>query len=127
MCEAHRVLSLRRELAGTGDTKIRCLILNLVFFVDGIRKTLRSRDSSVCNALGYELDGQNSILGRGRAFLSTISVLTGAGAHPDTIEWVPGAISLEVKRPRREADHSLLFSAEIKNGGTIPPLPHMFS
>jgi hypothetical protein len=30
-----------------------------------------------------------------------------------------------VKREWREADHSPLSSAEVKNGGIIPPLPHM--
>jgi hypothetical protein len=31
-----------------------------------------------------------------------------------------------LKRPGREADHSSPSSAEIKNGGVIPPLPHVF-
>jgi hypothetical protein len=31
------------------------------------------------------------------------------------IQWVPGALSLEVKRPVREADHSPPSSAEVKN------------
>jgi hypothetical protein len=31
------------------------------------------------------------------------------------IQWVPGAFSPEVKRPGREADHSLPSSAEVKN------------
>jgi hypothetical protein len=40
------------------------------------------------------------------------------------IQWVPGAVSLGVMRPGRESDHSLSSSsAEVKNGGTIPPLP----
>jgi hypothetical protein len=30
-----------------------------------------------------------------------------------------------VKRPMREADHSPPTSAEVKNDGAIPPLPHM--
>jgi hypothetical protein len=33
--------------------------------------------------------------------------------HPP-IQWVPGALSLEVKRPEREADHSPPSSAEVK-------------
>jgi hypothetical protein len=37
------------------------------------------------------------------------------------IQWVPGALSLGVKRPRREANHSPLSSTEVKNGGAIPP------
>jgi hypothetical protein len=32
-----------------------------------------------------------------------------------------------VKRPGREADHAPPYSAEVKNGGTIIPLPHMSS
>jgi hypothetical protein len=30
-------------------------------------------------------------------------------------QWVPRALSTEVKRPGREADHSSLFNAEVKN------------
>jgi hypothetical protein len=30
--------------------------------------------------------------------------------------WIPGALSLWVKRPGREADHSRPSSAEVKNG-----------
>jgi hypothetical protein len=33
------------------------------------------------------------------------------------------AVSLGVKGQGREADHSLPSSAEVKNGGAIPPLP----
>jgi hypothetical protein len=39
------------------------------------------------------------------------------------IYWVQGAISQGVKRPGRQADHSPPSSAEVKNGGAIPPLP----
>jgi hypothetical protein len=38
------------------------------------------------------------------------------------------ALSLEVKAAKgRETDHSLPSSSEVKNGGAIPPLPHMSS
>jgi hypothetical protein len=33
---------------------------------------------------------------------------------------------LEVKRPVREAKHSPSSSAKVKNGGAIPPVPHVF-
>jgi hypothetical protein len=33
-----------------------------------------------------------------------------------------GVISLEEKQQGREADHSLLYSAEVKNGGAVSPL-----
>jgi hypothetical protein len=41
-------------------------------------------------------------------------VQNGSGAHPAPIQWVPGALSLGVKRPGREADHSPPSSAEAK-------------
>jgi hypothetical protein len=37
------------------------------------------------------------------------------------------AVSPEVKLQEREANHSPPFGDENKNGGAIPPLPHMFS
>jgi hypothetical protein len=43
------------------------------------------------------------------------------------IRWLPGTLSQEVKRPGNEADHFFPSSAEVKNDGAIPPLPHTFS
>jgi hypothetical protein len=43
------------------------------------------------------------------------------------IQWVPGALSLEVRRPGREDDHSPPRSAEVKNGGAISPHPNIYS
>jgi hypothetical protein len=43
------------------------------------------------------------------------------------IQWVPGAIPTELKRLGLEADHSPPSSAEVKNGGSIPPLHHITS
>jgi hypothetical protein len=41
------------------------------------------------------------------------------------IQWVrEGSLSLEVKQPGRETDHSLPSSATVKNGGAISPLTH---
>jgi hypothetical protein len=37
------------------------------------------------------------------------------GPTQPPIQWVPGALSLGVKRPEREADHSPPSSAEVKN------------
>jgi hypothetical protein len=42
--------------------------------------------------------------------------------HPPG-QWVPGVLSPRVLRPGREADHSRLSNAEVKNFGTILPLP----
>jgi hypothetical protein len=43
------------------------------------------------------------------------------------IRWGPKADYLRVTRPGREADHSPPSSAEVKNGGAVPPLLHMSS
>jgi hypothetical protein len=66
--------------------------------------------------MGYWLDGRGSISGRERDF----SVLH---AQP-RIQWVSGALFLEVKRPECGADHPPPSSVEVKNGRT--PLPHIF-
>jgi hypothetical protein len=39
-----------------------------------------------------------------------------------SVQWVPGAVSLGVRRQECVADHSPLSSVEVKNGGAIPPL-----
>jgi len=39
---------------------------------------------------------------------------TALGLTQPPIQWVPGALSLRVKRPTREADHLPLTSAEVK-------------
>jgi hypothetical protein len=39
------------------------------------------------------------------------------------IQWVPGALCLQVKRPGREADHSPPSSAEVKNAWSYSSTP----
>jgi hypothetical protein len=86
---------------------------------------IRSRDSSVGIATGYGLDGRGSIIGRGKIFLfSTVTSTALEPTHPP-IQCVPEALSPGVKRPGR--DHSPPSSAEVKNGGAMPPFPHMSS
>jgi hypothetical protein len=78
---------------------------------------LKSRDSSVGIALGYGLDDRGSRVrfpaGAGNFFLTTTS-RTALGPTQSHIQWVPGALSLEVKRLGREADHSPPSSAGVK-------------
>jgi hypothetical protein len=64
---------------------------------------LRSRDSVVSIATGYGLEPS-----RVKNFLFSM-----ASTQPP-IQWVLGALSLGVKRPRSEADHSPPASAEVK-------------
>jgi hypothetical protein len=81
-------------------------------------RTSRSRDSSVGIVLGYGLDDQGSMVrfptGAGN-FSFHNRVQNGSGARPASYPWVLGAICLAVKRPGREADHSLPLSAEVNN------------
>jgi hypothetical protein len=64
----------------------------------------------------------DSLKGKEIVLLTTAS-RQALGTTQPPIQWVPG-----VKRQGREADgHSPSFSAEVKNGGAIPPLPHTSS
>jgi hypothetical protein len=40
------------------------------------------------------------------------------------VQWVQGVLSLEVKRPGREADHQPPFSDEVKNAWSYNSTPH---
>jgi hypothetical protein len=82
-------------------------------------------DSSADIAIGYRLDGLSSVPSRGNTFLST-PVSTGSGSHlasytMGTRRFHPGC----VKQLGCEVDHSPPPTAEVKNGGSVPPFPHM--
>jgi hypothetical protein len=86
-----------------------------------------TRGSSVDIATGYEMEGRVWFpAGERDIFFTTASRLTLVPIHAPIL-WVQGALSLEVKRPEREADHLLLSSAEVKNGRVIPPFPRTSS
>jgi hypothetical protein len=77
----------------------------------------KSRDSSVGIANGYVLGDRGSGFDFRRGlgiFLFTTESRPALGLTQPPIQWVPGALSLGVKRPRREADHSPPSSAEVK-------------
>jgi hypothetical protein len=67
---------------------------------------------------------QDSISGRGKRLFSITSRPALWPTQPPT-QWVPGAVSLGLKWQGRVADCSPPYSAEVKNGGAIPLLPHM--
>jgi hypothetical protein len=74
-----------------------------------------SRDSSVGIALGYGLGDRSSrVRFRAGIFLFTTGSRTALGPTQPPIQLVPGTLSLGVKRPGREADHSPPSSAEVK-------------
>jgi hypothetical protein len=56
-------------------------------------------------------------------FIFTTASRTALGPTQLPIQWVPGALSLGVKRLGREADHSLPSSAEVKNAWSCTSAP----
>jgi hypothetical protein len=62
--------------------------------------------------------------GRHNNFVQSVEY---SGAGPEStqppIRWIRGGTSRGVKRPGREGDHLPLTSAEVKNGGAVPPFP----
>jgi hypothetical protein len=86
---------------------------------------VNNEDSSIGTATDYELDDRSSILGSIRLFCTPSRPILGPTQPPN--QWVSGALSAWVKRKWREANHSPPSSTEVKNGGAIPPLPHISS
>jgi hypothetical protein len=60
-------------------------------------------------------------------FLFSTASRPALGPIQPSVQWLPRDLSPEVKRLVREADHAPPSSAEVKNGGAIPPLPHTSS
>jgi hypothetical protein len=63
-----------------------------------------------------------------RSTIFSTSSRPALGSTQPPIQWVPGALSPGVKRPGREADHSLPTSAEVKKmwiGTSTPPYAFM--
>jgi hypothetical protein len=56
-------------------------------------------------------------------FLFTIASRTSLGHTQPPIQWVPGALSLGVNRPGREADHLPPSNAEVKKCVELSTLP----
>jgi hypothetical protein len=85
--------------------------------VVSLRANEGSRVRSVGIALGYGLDDRGSrvrfLTGAGNFSLHH-RVQNGSGPTQPPIQWAPGALSLGVKRPRREPDRSPPSSAEVK-------------
>jgi hypothetical protein len=59
-------------------------------------------------------------------FSSPLSRLA-LGPMQSPIQWVLGALSFGVKQQGSEAERSPPSSAQVKNCGAIPPIPHIVS
>jgi hypothetical protein len=75
---------------------------------------------SSSTALGYGLDDRGFEFWHGWEFFSSPPHL---GPTQPPIQWLPGATSLGLKRPGREADQSHPSSAEVKNAWSYIPNP----
>jgi hypothetical protein len=85
---------------------------------------LWSQDTSVGIVSDRLQAGQlalNSWQGQDFSLLHRVLISSWAHSPMDT-----GGSFPVVKRPGREAGHSPPSSAEVKNGGVIPPLPNVF-
>jgi hypothetical protein len=82
------------------------------------------QDSGI--ALGYGLDDRGFESRQGLGFyLFTTASRPVLGPTQPPIQWVPRALSLAVKRPGRETDHSHLHPVpKSRMRGSIPPLPN---
>jgi hypothetical protein len=67
-------------------------------------------------AMGFELDDREFESRQGLGiFLFTTASRMALGPTQPPIQWTPGALSLRVKRPRRDPDHSPSAAAEVRN------------
>jgi hypothetical protein len=89
-----------------------------------LRTSSRSRDSSVAESWAFGLDDRGSESRRwlGIFLFTTVSIPVLGPTQPP-IQWVPRGLSLRVKRPRRDADHSPPSSAEVKNAWNYTSTP----
>jgi hypothetical protein len=64
----------------------------------------------------YGLDDRGSIPAESKDFSSSLCIQTGSGCHPPSSKWVPeGPFPGCKSRPKRDPDHSLPSSVEVKN------------
>jgi hypothetical protein len=86
---------------------------------------VKNRDSSVGIALGYGLDDRGSRVrfpaGLGISLYTTASG-TALGPTQPPIQWVPGTLSLGVKRPGVKLTTHLHLVPRLKISGAIHPL-----
>jgi len=78
--------------------------------------------------IGYGLDDRGSIPGRDEdTFSLSLRAQIDSGAHSSSIQWVPVALSPDVKRPGCEVDHSPTSGATIKKAWSYTSaLPYVF-
>jgi hypothetical protein len=74
---------------------------------------------------GWTTEESSSNSGRAKNFLFSMSSRPALGSTLPPIQWVPGALSLGVRQPECEADHSPLASAKVKKQWIYTSLPYV--
>jgi hypothetical protein len=93
------------------------LLFLMAWIFSLISRVIMSRDSSVGVETGYRLGGRGVIV--------RVPVWARLFFSPrHSIQWLQGALH-GIKQPRHEADYSPPSSAQVKNGGAVPPLPDL--
>jgi hypothetical protein len=94
----------------------------------GVRNIIWSRNNSVSIATRLRAGRPGFDFQRGQGtFLFATALRSALGSTQLPIQCVSGALSLGVKWPGREADHSFPSSADVKNAWSyISTLPHVF-
>jgi hypothetical protein len=87
-------------------------------------KTITFRMGQLSQATDWKARIQFQAEARDLSLFHSVPIRSGPTQPP--IQWVPGAISPEEKRPGREADHSPPPSAEVKDSEAIPTLTYVF-
>jgi hypothetical protein len=68
----------------------------------------------------------SSIPGRAKLCYLLCNLQTGLGTILPLVQWMPGNLFSEVKRPGRKCDHSPLSNVEVKGHRGTSPLPRIF-
>jgi hypothetical protein len=105
-------------------------LLHIMYETRGIHRKMYyrfCRDSSVGIATDCGLYGRGSIRGRRNIFFSSTVSRPALGPTSLFSTGYRGRFPGGVKWPGHETDHLPPSNAEVKNGGAIPPLPHMSS
>jgi hypothetical protein len=79
--------------------------------------------STVNSESEFGLNSWRVILGRGNGSLFSTVIRLASGPTKPPIQLVLVTLSSGVKKPKHKADHSPIYSADIKNGEAIHPFP----
>jgi hypothetical protein len=101
----------------------RCVLARVTSELAGASRT---QHSNLATYRQVREQGKLSRLSRYSDWFDSTRAKYFSGAHPSSYRIRTRALFPEVKRPGREAQSLLPSSVEVKNGGAIPPLSHVF-